>query len=73
MINDYTIDASARKNMKSARAWIDRVKNDSSLSKNIKSSAIFFMGRRADSQGKKRMGLLFKKAMKELRQESING
>ena len=35
MINDYTIDASARKNMKSARAWIDRVKNDSSLSKNI--------------------------------------
>ena len=73
MINDYTIDSSARKNMKSARAWIDRVKNDSSLSKNIKSSAIFFMGRRAASQGKKRMGLLFKKAMKELRQESING
>ena len=73
MMYDYTIDANARKNMKTARAWIDKVKSDPSLSINKKGWAIFFMGRRAESQGKKRMGLLFKRAMKELREEYSNG
>ena len=68
---DYTIDANARKNIKTARAWIDKVLRDPALSKSKKGWAIFFMARRAQSQGKKRMVLLFKKAMQELRQEAM--
>ncbi len=69
---DYTIDANARKNIKTARAWIDKVKRDPALSRSKKGWAIFFMGRRAESEGKKRMALLFKKAMKELREEYLD-
>lgn len=69
---DYTIDANARKNIKTARAWIDKVKKDPALSRSKKGWAIFFMARRAQSQGKKRMVLLFKKAMQELRQEALD-
>ena len=69
---DYTIDANARKNIKTARAWIDKVLRDPALSKSKKGWAIFFMARRAQSEGKKRMVLLFKKAMQELRQEAMD-
>ena len=69
---DYTIDANARKNIKTARAWIDKIKKDPALSRSKKGWAIFFMARRAQSQGKKRMVLLFKKAMQELRQEALD-
>ena len=69
---DYTIDANARKNINTARAWIDKVKKDPALSRSKKGWAIFFMARRAQSQGKKRMVLLFKKAMQELRQEALD-
>ena len=72
MMYDYTIDANARKNIKTARAWIDKVKKDPALSRSKKGWAIFFMARRAQSQGKKRMVLLFKKAMQELRQEALD-
>ena len=72
MMYDYTIDANARKNIKTARAWIDKVKKDRALSRSKKIWAIFFMARRAQSQGKKRMVLLFKKAMQELRQEAMD-
>ena len=72
MMYDYTIDANARKNIKTARAWIDKVKKDPALSRSKKIWAIFFMARRAQSQGKKRMVLLFKKAMQELRQEAMD-
>ena len=72
MMYDYTIDANARKNIKTARAWIDKVKKDPALSKSKKGWAIFFMARRAQSEGKKRMVLLFKKAMQELRQEAMD-
>ena len=71
-MHDYTIDANARKNIKTARAWIDKVKKDPALSRSKKIWAIFFMARRAQSQGKKRMVLLFKKAMQELRQEAMD-
>jgi len=72
MMYDYTIDANARKNIKTARAWIDKIKKDPALSRSKKGWAIFFMARRAQSQGKKRMVLLFKKAMQELRQEALD-
>ena len=51
---------------------IDKVKKDPALSRSKKGWAIFFMARRAQSQGKKRMVLLFKKAMQELRQEALD-
>ena len=69
MNNHYLIDANARKSMKNARDWIDKVKNDSSV--NNKSWAIHYMGKRAESEGKKKIASLFKKAMQELRQEAL--
>ena len=70
MNNHYLIDANARKSMKNARDWIDKVKNDSSV--NNKSWAIHYMGKRAESEGKKKIASLFKKAMQELRQEAMD-
>ena len=47
MNNHYLIDANARKSMKNARDWFDKVKSDPSLSINNKGWAIHYMGKRA--------------------------
>ena len=61
----YTIDANARKSMKNARAWIDRLKNDSSLTRNTKGWAISVMRRRAERDGQNEVAAFLKKAIKE--------
>jgi len=61
----YTIDANARKSMKNARAWIDRLKNDSSLTRSTKGWAISAMTLRAKRDGQNEVAAFLKKARKE--------
>ena len=67
MMYDYTIDANARKNIKNARAWINRLKNDLSLSRSKKGWAITCMRMRAERDGQNEVSVFLKKARKKFR------
>tara|TARA_R100001509_G_scaffold127533_1_gene80885 strand:- start:1004 stop:1261 length:258 start_codon:yes stop_codon:yes gene_type:complete len=70
MNDTYEINANARKSIKNAKEYIEKIKNNSS-SHQMKISAIHYMGLRAKSEGKKKIYQILREGKQKLRKEYI--
>jgi len=70
MDDSYIINANARKTIKNAKEYIEKVKNNSS-SHQMKVSAIHYMGLRAKSEGKRKIYQVLREGAQQLRREYI--
>lgn len=70
MDDTYEINANARKSIKNAKEYIEKIKNNSS-SHQMKISAIHYMGLRAKSEGKKKIYQILREGKQKLRKEYI--
>ena len=70
MDDSYIINANARKTIKNAKEYIEKVKNNSS-SHQMKVSAIHYMGLRAKSEGKRKIYQVLREGVQQLRREYI--
>tara|TARA_R100000388_G_C7203874_1_gene139975 strand:+ start:152 stop:427 length:276 start_codon:yes stop_codon:yes gene_type:complete len=70
MEDTFEINANARKSIKNAKEYIEKIKNNSS-SHQMKVSAIHYMGLRAKSEGKRKIYQVLREGVQQLRREYI--